>query len=134
MSIEGTYKEHLAQIEKILEELREKNKEAPIIVEGIKDKIALQSLGITGEIITINAGKSLTDFGDSISARYREIIILTDWDERGRKICAILIKNLSGRVKCDTETRKLLAKYVHVRKVEGLPSWINTIKKKFIEK
>jgi len=74
MSIEGTYKEHLAEIEKILEELREKNREAPIVVEGIKDKIALQSLGITGEIITINAGKSLTDFCDSILARYREII------------------------------------------------------------
>jgi 5S rRNA maturation endonuclease (ribonuclease M5) len=133
MSPSIDYKESLTEIEKTLDELREKNKEIPIIVEGEKDKRALKSLGITGVIITINKGKTLTDFCDFLSSKYREIIILTDWDKRGKKICAVLIKNLSGRVKCDIEPRKLLAKHAHIRKVEGLPSWIDTIKRKLYE-
>ncbi|MEM2935339.1 MAG: hypothetical protein QXF32_03145 [Candidatus Thermoplasmatota archaeon] len=46
--------ENLWNIERTLEELKEKNRSIPIIVEGEKDVKALHDLDIKGEIITIH--------------------------------------------------------------------------------
>jgi len=123
-------KESLELVEDILEKLRLENVQVPIVVEGEKDITALHKLGIQGVVISINRGKSLTDFCDWLAEHYTEIIILTDWDRRGGHLCRILMKNLEGRVKYYTSFREALAKHATIRKVEGLPSWIETIKAK----
>jgi 5S rRNA maturation endonuclease (ribonuclease M5) len=110
--------------------LREENKDIPILVEGDKDIEALNKLNIFGVIISVNKGMSLTDFCDWIANRYNKIIILTDWDKRGGQICHTILKNLEGRVKCDTSYRKVIAKNSVIRTVEGLPSWIMNLKEK----
>ena len=125
-----SYETTLDEIERIITELTEENKTIPIVVEGEKDIAALHKLGINGVIIRINRGKSLIDFCDWLAEQYREIIILTDWDRWGGHLCRILMKNLEGRVKYYTSFRESLAKHATIRKVEGLPSWIETIKGK----
>ena len=124
------YKESLEKLEKIILELREANKTIPIIVEGEKDVEALHKLGINGMIISINKGFSLTDFCDKIADEFKEAIILTDWDRRGGYLCHTIKKNLEGRVNCNIYYREVFAKNSMIRTIEGLPSWIETIKGK----
>lgn len=124
------YKKSLEDLEELLFELKEENKIIPIIVEGDKDIEALKKLGITGEIIGLNNGVNLSNFCDRISHVHSNIIILTDWDRRGGYICKTIRKNLEGRVICNLKYRELIAKNTTIKTVEGLPSWIETIRKK----
>ena len=124
------YKKSLEDLEKALDELREENKSIPIIVEGEKDIDALRKLDVNGTIITVNKGISLTDFCDKLASDFKEIIILTDWDRRGGYLCHTIRRNLEGRVNCNLNYRRIFAKNSMIRTIEGLPSWINTIKEK----
>ncbi len=119
------------EVELALDELVEENISTPVIVEGKKDQRALRKLGLTGEIITINKGMSLSDFSDWISERYNEVILLSDWDRRGGSLCRRLKELLKGRVKYDVMFRQRLSKYAMIKKVEGLPSWLETIYRRF---
>lgn len=124
------YKKSLEDLEKALSELREENKIIPIIVEGEKDIDALRKLEINGVIVSVNSGISITDFCDKLAAKYKDLIILTDWDRRGGYLCHTIKKNLAGRVKCNLYYREIFAKNSMVKTIEGLPSWIKTIKDK----
>ena len=124
------HKKSLEEVEKTLLDLKEENKYIPILVEGEKDIDALRKLDVNGEIISLNRGITLTDFCDIISRKYNDIILLTDWDRKGGSLCHTIQKNLEGRVKCNTRFREIFASYTMIRTVEGLPSWIQTMKKK----
>jgi len=124
------YEKTLEKLEKALSELIYENRNIPIVVEGDKDLRALHKLGVNGIIISVNSGMSLTDFCDKIAQDYKDIIILTDWDRKGGYLCHTIIKNLEGRVKCNTYYREVFAKNSMIRTVEGLPSWIETMKEK----
>ncbi len=124
------YEKSLEDLEKALFELREENKTIPIIVEGKKDILALRKLDVTGEIIRFNQGMSIPDFCDMISQKYKSIILLTDWDRKGGFLCSTIKKNLGGLVNCNTRYREIFAQRSMIRTLEGLPSWIKTLKKK----
>ena len=120
----------LEEVEKTLEKLKEENTTIPIVVEGKKDVAALRTLGLTGEIIPLNQGLPLADFCDMLARKYNQIIIFTDWDRKGGHLCRVITKNLQSQVHCDTSFREVIARHAMTRKVEGLPSWIETIKHK----
>lgn len=124
------YEKSLEDLKKSILELQEENKLIPIIVEGEKDVEALHKLEINGAIITINSGLSIPDFCDKIANKYEEIIILTDWDRKGGFLCHTIMRNLEGRVLCNTRFRKIFAKNAKIKTVEGLPSWISTMNEK----
>jgi len=124
------YEKSLEDLEEALFELREENKTVPIIVEGDKDIEALRKLDITGEIIRFNVGLSIPDFCDMISQKYKNIILLTDWDRKGGYLCSTIKKNLESRVGCNTRYREIFAKRSMIRTLEGLPSWLETLRKK----
>ena len=125
-----SYEKTLENLEKALSELIDENRNIPIVVEGDKDIQALHKLEVNGIIISVNRGVSLTDFCDILAQDYKDIIILTDWDRKGGYLCHTIMKNLEGRVKCNTYYRKVFAKNSVIRTVEGLPSWIETMKEK----
>ena len=124
------FKKSIEDLEKIIAELGEENRSIPIVVEGKKDIKALRKLDISGSIISVNAGVSLIDFCDNIAQEHADIIILTDWDRKGGYLCRTIKKNLEGRVNCNTKYRELFAKNAMIRTLEGLPSWLETMKKK----
>ena len=126
------YKKSMEDFKKILDELREENKKAPIIVEGEKDVEALRKLDIKGEITQVNSGRSLIDFCDFIASKYTDVIILTDWDRKGGYLCHTIVKNLQGRVNCNMYFREFIAKNATIKTLEGLPSWIVTINEKLM--
>jgi len=124
------FKKSIEDLEKIIAELGEENRSIPIIVEGKKDIEALRKLDISGLIISVNAGVPLIDFCDKIAQEHTDIIILTDWDRKGGYLCRTIKRNLEGRVNCNTKYRELFAKNAMIRTLEGLPSWLETMRKK----
>ncbi len=124
------FKKSIEDLEKIIDELGEENRSIPIIVEGKKDIEALRKLDISGSIISVNAGVPLIDFCDKIAQEHTDIIILTDWDRKGGYLCRTIKRNLEGRVNCNTKYRELFAKNAMIRTLEGLPSWLETMKEK----
>jgi 5S rRNA maturation endonuclease (ribonuclease M5) len=119
----------LEELEEALADLREENRLTPIIVEGDKDIAALRALEVTGEIIRFNKGQSVSDFCDAIALKHRKVILLTDWDRRGGRLCLQLKKNLENRVAIDVSYRGVFAKRCPCRTVEGMPSWLRTLRK-----
>ncbi len=115
------YEQTLKELEDELTELREENKIVPIIVEGDRDIAALRKLEIS---------LSVPDFCDIIAQKYQHIIILTDWDWRGTRLCYSIKKHLENRVHCNLKHREVFAKRCSCRTVQGLPSWIETLKNK----
>jgi len=122
--------QRLEELEELLTDLREENKTVPIIVEGEKDIIALRRLEMTGEIIRFNTGQSVSDFCDSIAQKYQKIILLTDWDWRGGRLGSSIKKHLENRVECNMSYRQIFAHRCTCRTVEGIPTWLQTFRKK----
>jgi len=96
-------------LQRALEDLSEKNRRAPIIVEGEYDKRSLRALGITGDIRMINQGSTVFGLCESIAAHHRDAIILTDWDVRGGRLARQLRDGLSANgVRFDEDLRARL--------------------------
>ena len=124
------FEESLEIIEKAIGDLREINRDVPVVVEGEKDKTALRKLGLEGTIIVIQRGKRISALCDFIAENYKEIIILTDWDRKGWQLYRKIEKNLKGRTRCINDYRLILAKYSTVKDVESIPSFIMSIKER----
>jgi 5S rRNA maturation endonuclease (ribonuclease M5) len=118
------YKECLEKVEKAIQQLKDLNVKVPIIVEGEKDVEALRLLGMTGTVIPLHTGKELANFCDDVAAKYKEIILLTDWDRKGWNLTKAIERNLSGRTKCITDIRLIFAKNMGVKNTEGIPSYL----------
>jgi 5S rRNA maturation endonuclease (ribonuclease M5) len=103
--------------------LREK-KDSIIIVEGKRDKEVLKEFGFNNVYTIYELRKD-----DGIFLNYREAIILTDNDNKGR-ILYKYVRNLlesDGIIVNDIERRKFF-KYFRVREVEDLRKHIEEIK------
>src|SRR5207245_10008374 len=93
-------------LQRVLEDLSEKNRRAPIIVEGEYDKRSLRALGVTGDIRMMNQGSTVFGLCESIAAHHRGAIILTDWDVGGGRLARQLREGLSAnRVRFDEDLR-----------------------------
>jgi 5S rRNA maturation endonuclease (ribonuclease M5) len=91
----------------------------PVIVEGRKDREALEGLGVGEPIIELNKGVSLLAIVEAMQG-YDEVIVLTDLDQHGK----ILRKKLQQLFKLygireDVRPREILAK-MRFSHVEGL--------------
>ena len=96
-----------------------------IIVEGKKDIIALNNLGIKN---TIEINDSLELFSEKIAKKNNEVIILTDLDKEGKKIYSKLNHYLSQQgVKIDNTFRHFLFKKTKLTQIEGLDKYIENI-------
>jgi 5S rRNA maturation endonuclease (ribonuclease M5) len=106
-----------------LHRLREK-KDSIIIVEGKKDKEVLKEFGFNNVYTIYELRRD-----DGVFLNYREAIILTDNDNKGR-ILYKYVRNLlesDGMIINDVERRKFF-KYFRVREVEDLRKHIDEIK------
>ena len=108
-------------IENLKEEIRKlEEKGIPVIVEGKKDKRAMESLGLRN--ILMLDGRPLFDICESIQAK--EVAILTDLDTEGRKLYSSIYKTLVRRgIKVDNKLRLMLFK-AKLSHIEGLDSYL----------
>lgn len=98
-----------------LEKLR--NSRKLVIVEGKKDKAALEKLGVKN-VLPISR-KPLYSFIEGIDAE--EVIILTDLDRTGKRLYHIIKQNLQAKgVKVDNYFREYLFKNSKISQIEGI--------------
>ena len=117
-------------LEKVLEDLEEKNRLAPIIVEGEYDRRALRALGLTGDVRLINEGSTIFGLCESIAGDHREAIILTDWDVRGGRLARQLRDGLAANgVRFDEDLRARLTRLCRkdITDVESLHSFVERV-------
>ena len=97
-----------------------------IIVEGKKDKKALQNFGINN--VTELNKKPIFEIIEHISNNNKECIILTDLDKKGKELYGKLNSGLQQRgVKIDNNLRNFLFKNTKLRQIEGISSYIETM-------
>lgn len=124
------YEQLYEDLNRVLDDLIEKNHAAPIIVEGEYDRRALRSLGIEGEIRLINEGSTVFGLCESIARRHREAIILTDWDIRGGRLARQLRDGLSANgVRFDEDLRARLTRLCRkdITDVESLHAFVERV-------
>jgi len=96
-SLSTRLKEKQEKIVQILTELSEESaKGIPIVVEGRKDVEALRGLAVSGPVLTVKTGgKSFTQALHEIEQTGAlEVILLLDFDRRGKEGTAHLKENL----------------------------------------
>jgi 5S rRNA maturation endonuclease (ribonuclease M5) len=125
--------------EKILELLNKLATEAargvPIVVEGQKDVSALHELNVNGTFVSSKtSGKSFLDILTEIERQnVREVILLLDFDRRGVEWTHRLKQHLEKtRIKPNLTFWNRLYGLVgrDVKDVEGLPTYLETLKKR----
>jgi len=105
-------------IEEILDQIENK-KDFLVIVEGKKDRAALEELGFSN-IITLN--KPLYEIVEKINAK--RVLVLTDLDKEGKQLYAKLKKDLNKlSIVVDDRLRNLLFK-TELRQIEGLTGYL----------
>ncbi|MBN2052171.1 toprim domain-containing protein [Candidatus Woesearchaeota archaeon] len=107
-----------------LYEMVEKYKQYLVIVEGKRDKVALEELGFE-HIMPLN-GRPLYDVAENVQEK--QVIILTDLDKKGEEIYSRIKKDLDKRgVEVDDTLRNLLFK-TELRQIEGLTNYLRRFK------
>ena len=104
-----------------LKKLKKSNK--IIIVEGKKDKEALEKLGIKN-IIELSK-KPLFHVIEDIADNGKECIILTDLDKKGKELYGKINSGLQKfGVKIDNSFREFLYKNTQLRQIEGITTYM----------
>jgi 5S rRNA maturation endonuclease (ribonuclease M5) len=110
----------ILDLEDWISKLKHSNK--LILVEGKKDRAALNSLGIKN-IIIIN--KPLFEVVEKIADSVTECILLTDLDPAGKKLYSYISRNLKRRgIKIDDRFRLYLYKNTKLRNIEGIRNYL----------
>ncbi len=114
---------------------KEAAKGIPIIVEGKNDVNAMQKLNVRGDIISAKtSGRSLLDVVSEVERRKkREVILLMDFDKRGREWTKRLTEHLERmRIKPNSIFWRRLLGLVgrDVKDIEGLATYVETLMKK----
>jgi len=92
--------------------------EHTLIVEGRKDEYALKALGLRN-IIPLN-GRPLVDVVEGVKDD-DEVVILTDFDKEGKRLCARLLKLLQRRrIKANPRLRRMLMTGTGIARIEEL--------------
>lgn len=113
-----------ARIREVLLRLIEANHFMPVIVEGKNDAAALRALGLEGEILTINRGRSLYEICEDLAEAYDEVVLLMDWDTRGEELNTRLCRELAGMWEGAALMRAALRALCQkdIGSVEGIPA------------
>ena len=98
---------------KKLEMLIEKLQENCVLVEGKRDKLAMQKLGCK-DVIAVSGRTS--QLRDVIKAK--KVIIATDLDRKGNQLARMVRDEMEGLVKVDSETRIHLARLLELKYFE----------------
>jgi len=108
----------------LIEEIEKlKNSGCIIIVEGKKDKSALEKFGIEN-ILTLSR-KPLFSIIEDVVKKNKEVVILTDLDRKGKQLYGRLNSGLQKfGVKVNNTFREFLFRETKLRQIEGIVTYI----------
>ena len=123
--------ERLEKLEELILELQQmSDKGALIIVEGQRDRKALRALGIAGTIM-LGTKKSILVFCEEVAREYNNVIILTDWDEKGDKLAALMegyLRSTSAAANMDIRKKILNLVRKRIKDIESLDTHISNLR------
>ncbi len=121
---------NMNELSELLEHLENiKNREILVIVEGIKDKRALNSFGIT-RVKTLSK-RAIYKVVEETAANDKDTIILTDLDKEGKRLFRLLNHDLNQNgVRVNKKFREFLFKHTKLRQIEGLTRYVERLKEK----
>jgi 5S rRNA maturation endonuclease (ribonuclease M5) len=106
----------ISEIERIINN----NREVPIVVEGKKDRLALQKLGFS-KIFEISGKRIDTVVERILSEKPKSVIILTDYDKEGVKKANQLMNFFQHhRVNVNSFARRRIQTLFKIHKIEEL--------------
>ena len=110
-----------------------KRKNYLLIVEGDKDKKALEKIGLKNIFVINKTGVSLYSRIEEIKSmigKKGKCVILTDFDKKGRKIYSIIKEELlKDGIKMDNSFRDLLIRQ-NISHVEGLATFLKNLEER----
>ena len=117
----------MTEIDDLKKEIRKlKESGKVVIVEGIKDKRALEKLGIW-RIVTLSR-KPLYAVVEEVAAKHKDAVILTDLDKKGKELYGKLNQGLcSMSVRIDNKFREFLFKNTKLRQIEGITRYLEKL-------
>ena len=122
-------RERLLKLEELVLELQEiSDSGAIIVVEGQKDMVSLRLLGINGEI-RLASQQPLLEFTDLISKSKKEIILLTDWDNKGGLMARKIIQHLSNYGILPNTTIRSKLRSLSKKRIKDIESLNNYVSK-----
>jgi len=103
---------------------------AAVIVEGRRDLLALRSLGLCGPVIMASRLSAL-DVAEDAARNYSQVILLTDWDDKGDEMCQTIGRHLrSVGIRPDGLIRSRLKSLVkkEIKDVESLGRYMERMR------
>ncbi|MCX6775340.1 MAG: toprim domain-containing protein [Candidatus Micrarchaeota archaeon] len=114
-------------LDRVMKELKESG--APLLVEGKRDREALERIGVKNRIFLVNMSPDKLCL--RVSKVADEAVILTDFDEAGQKLCRRIEEALhSYNVLPNTEVRRKLRYLLGVYNFEDIDRRMEEFKKK----
>jgi 5S rRNA maturation endonuclease (ribonuclease M5) len=95
-----------------------------VVVEGERDRISLQRLGVRAPVVLVHHGRTLAQVAHELTVSATRAVVLTDWDTEGghlaRRLRGFLVPN-----RLDLDFRRRLARVLRgeIVHVEGLAGW-----------
>ncbi|HMK46843.1 MAG TPA: toprim domain-containing protein [Methanocella sp.] len=124
--------ERLEQIQQIIDELRDRSLcGAVVLVEGRRDREALELLGVRGEIVT-TSHRQLLSLAEELARAGAEVIILSDWDDRGDEVARqVQIYLEADGIKPDLRIRDSIKGLVRkeIKDVESLYNYMERLRR-----
>ena len=117
-----------------LEELRSREDDIAILVEGKKDKAALVRMGVPHPIIELNRGMNIFDLIElgklqELNGPFKgTLVILTDWDRKGGMLATRAKKAcIHLGVRIDVDVRRDISSIVGkwIKDVESIPAFLS---------
>ncbi len=99
-------------------------KDGIVVVEGKRDEAAIIKLGYSGRICQFHSFKGLIRFADRMP-QYKLIILLLDFDRKGRYLTRKITSLLQSRMSVDLSYRKQLSIITKgkIKQIEQLSSY-----------
>jgi 5S rRNA maturation endonuclease (ribonuclease M5) len=114
-------------LKRVLKELEDSG--APLLVEGKRDREALERIGVKNRIFLVNM--SPDSLCQRVSKVTDEAVVLTDFDEAGQKLCKRVEEALhSYNVLPNTDVRRKLRHLLGVYNFEDIDRRMEEFKKK----
>ena len=124
------------KIQQIITKLIEESAKGKlVVVEGKKDEVALQELGVSGKFLTVKTGgKSFLDTVSEIEKmEAKGVILLLDFDRRGKEGTNRLKQSLErAKMKPNTKFWREISATVgkEIQCIESLPNYLQTLETK----
>lgn len=122
--------ERLEEIHGLLFELDDLCADHVLLIEGKKDRQALNALGVSGDMFQIQSEGGPVKAAEYVEAHGGKCVILTDWDDRGDMLADRLSDLLDDHAIVDTHIRRGLRRLCssYIKDIESLDSLVERLR------